>query len=55
MEAKLNCKHQSEKTMDIFTGSYEERKKKIEQLLDIPDNFDMLNREFVMGGKKTTL
>ena len=55
MENYLNCQHQSEKDIDVFAGDYEQRKKKIEKLLDIPDNFDMLNREFDMGGRKTTL
>lgn len=55
METKLNCTHQSEKNLDVFSGEYDQRRKTIEKLLDIPDNFDMLNREFVMGGKKTTL
>jgi len=55
MENYLNCQHQSEKDIDVFAGDYEQRKKKIEKLLDIPDNFDMLNREFDMWGRKTTL
>lgn len=55
METKLNCTHQSEKNLNVFSGEYAQRRKIIEKLLDIPDNFDMLNREFVMGGKKTTL
>lgn len=55
METKVNCKHQSERSLDIFQGDFSGRKATIEKLLDIPDNFDMLNREFLIGGRQAVL
>lgn len=49
-----NQEKENEKTFqEIFQGSYEERKKAIETMLDMEYAFDILCREFQMGGKKT--
>lgn len=55
MNTKVNVKHQSERSLDIFYGDYERRRKTIEKLLDLPENFDILEREIEIGGKKATL
>lgn len=55
MQTNINCKLQMEESIDIFFGQYAQRRKAIEKLLDIPDNFDILEREFLIGEKKTTL
>ena len=54
-QTKINCRPQSEKSIDIFAGDYSQRKKAIAKLLDLPDNFDILVREMLIGEKKVIL
>lgn len=55
MQKSINCQIQYDKSEDIFLGSYEQRKIAIEKLLDLPDNFDIIEREFQIGGRKAVL
>lgn len=55
MQVNMNCRPQFDKAVDIFFGEFSQRKKAVEKLLDLPDNFDIIEREFLIGGRKTVL
>ncbi|MDY3854389.1 MAG: spore germination protein [Butyribacter sp.] len=44
-----------EKPSDIFEGQYEERMKRIQELLCIDKNFDILHRQLAIGGRKASM
>lgn len=50
-------KNKQEESQDcgIFQGDFLQRKKKIEKLLHLDKNFDILHKDMVIGGKKATL
>ena len=41
--------------MDIFTGSIDERKDAVSKLLNMESNFDIIQRDITIGGRRAVL
>ncbi len=55
MEEKVNDITGLQKEPDIFQGGYKERMEAVQALLHLNENFDILHRQVIIGGRKASV
>lgn len=55
MEENVNDSTELQEEPDIFYGGYKERMEAIQALLHLNENFDIIHRQIVIGGKKASM